>query len=102
MTTSSRRLDLAKDAERDVRGILRFTRTAWGERQRAVYAQQIADALEQLTRFPDLGERRDQISAGLRARPVEQHVIYYRITDQAIMVLRVLHVRMDVAAQFES
>ncbi len=58
--------------------------------------------MDQLTRFPDLGQNRDSIAPGLRARLVEQHVIYFRVADQAIQVLRVLHVRMDAADQFQS
>jgi plasmid stabilization system protein ParE len=60
---SSRRLELAEDAERDIRAILRFTRAKWGERQQRDYAQLISDAMELLTRFPDLGQRRDQFAS---------------------------------------
>jgi toxin ParE1/3/4 len=58
--------------------------------------------MDGLTQFPDLGQRKDDISPGLRARPVGQHMISYRVTDEVIRVLRVLHVRMDAEHQFAS
>jgi len=51
VTTSFRRLALANDAERDIRGIPRFTRATWGERQRIEYAHRITDAMEKLMQF---------------------------------------------------
>jgi toxin ParE1/3/4 len=94
-------LDLTEEAERDMRSILRFTRATWGVRQRDIYAQLLRTALDQLTRFPDLGERQEFLPPEVRARRVGQHVIYYWPQPERISVLRVLHSRMDAAAQFE-
>jgi toxin ParE1/3/4 len=38
----------------------------------------------------------DHIRQGYRRRNVERHMIYSRITDYGIAIIRVLHVRMDV------
>lgn len=99
---SSRKLELTEEAELDIQGILRFTRATWGERKRHDYARQITNAMNEVTRFPGLGQRRDQIASGLRARRVGQHVIYYRVTEQLVSVVRVLHERMDASEQVES
>ncbi len=96
------KLDLTEEAERDMRSILRFTRTTRGVRQRDIYAQQLQTALAELTRFPDLGERQEFLPAEIRARRVGQHVIDYWRQPELISVLRILHSRMDAAAQFES
>jgi toxin ParE1/3/4 len=94
------RLDLTDDARRDFRSILRYTRRAWGERKKDTYAVRLNDAMEYLTRFPLLGESRDDLRTGMRARPVAEHVIYYRVDKEAIIVLRLLHHTMDERAQF--
>jgi toxin ParE1/3/4 len=37
----------------------------------------------------------DHIRQGCRRRNVERHVIYFRLTDYGIAIIRVLHERMD-------
>jgi toxin ParE1/3/4 len=57
--------------------------------------------MHELTRFPNLGRARNDISRGLRGRPVQAHVIYYRVDDEAVTIIRILHGKMDAARQFE-
>ncbi len=38
----------------------------------------------------------DPIRSGYRRRSIERHVIYFRVTDYGIAVVRILHARMDV------
>ncbi len=38
----------------------------------------------------------DHIRQGYRHRNVERHMIYFRITDYGIAIIRILHERMDV------
>lgn len=97
---SYRKPEFTEEAERDMRSILRFTRATWGVRQRDIYAQQLRTALDQLTRFPELGERQELLPPEVRARPVGQHVIYYQPRAEVISVLRILHSRMDPADKF--
>lgn len=73
---SSRRLALTDDAERDIRGILRFGRDRWGADRADSYGRQLADALEQLRCFPEIGRRADHFAPHLRALTVGQHVVY--------------------------
>ena len=98
--TSVRRLRYTAEARRDLRAILRYSLRTWGERQRDVYAQRLADAADDLTGFPNLGSSRDDLAPGLRGHPVGEHVIFYRVDDQAVVIIRILHAKLDVAAQF--
>jgi plasmid stabilization system protein ParE len=54
--------------------------------------------MDQLTRHPHVGEIREDIPAGMRAKPVEQHIIFYRVDDEGITVIRMLHSKMDAPA----
>jgi toxin ParE1/3/4 len=99
--TSSLRLDLTADARADFRSILRYTRKTWGADQRKKYADRLDAAMEQLTRFPHLGESRDDLPVGMHACPVEQHVIDYRADEHAVIVIRLLHIRMDTRGQLD-
>lgn len=45
------------------------------------------------------GVPRDWIRPGLRALPYRERCIYFRIDDDAVIILRVIHGRQDVSAQ---
>jgi len=44
---------------------------------------------------PQIAPTCDHIRAGYRRRSVEHHMVYFRVTDYGITVIRVLHERMD-------
>jgi toxin ParE1/3/4 len=98
---SSRKLRFTSEARFDIRAILRYGRKIWGEKRRDAYSEQLNAAIASLTRFPNLGTNRDDISPGLRSIPVGEHVVYYRIGPHSIVIIRILHGTMDVARQFE-
>jgi len=67
----------------------------WGEQQAARYHAEIEQALASLSHYPHLGRRKDDLRGGLRSFRVGEHGILYRVGDDAVRVLRVLHERMD-------
>ena len=44
-----------------------------------------------------IGKARDDLGVGLRAWPVEHHVLYYRVSENLVEVVRILHERVDPA-----
>ena len=40
---------------------------------------------------PEAGTRRDEIESGVRGFPVGKYIIYYRDTDQYVIISRVIH-----------
>ena len=42
---------------------------------------------------PERGAPRDDLFVGGRILPIEHHIVLYRITDRAVVVGRMLHVR---------
>ncbi len=99
---SSRRLSLSPTAEDDLRYILQFSLQTWGERQRDAYTEAMAAAFDQLVAFPGLGRARDDVLLGCRSFPVEQHVIYYRIEECNVRILRILHAKMGAKGLVEA
>jgi len=97
MSARKRRLILAPEAKRDLRDILLYTGRRWDTDQRSRYKAKLDHALRDLIQFPARGPSRDDISTGLRGLPVEAHVIFYRVDEQAITVVRILHGAMDAA-----
>jgi toxin ParE1/3/4 len=45
---------------------------------------------------PYLGKSRDDIKAGYRSLLVEKHLVFYRLADEQLEIMRILHYRMDV------
>jgi toxin ParE1/3/4 len=92
---SSRKLRLSPEARADVREIRRYTAKQWGLRQRDRYAARLHQALGSLLDYPERGRPREELYAGCRSLLVEQHVIYYYLTDDEVVVDRVLHSSQD-------
>lgn len=67
-------------------------------------ADRFFDALEKtctlLAKNSDLGERRDDLSPGLRMFTLAKYVIFYRADDDGILVLRVLSGYRDIDSLF--
>ena len=88
---------LTHAAKNDLRGIARFTEKRWGRAQRRNYLKGLDDAFRMLADTPKLGNACDQIEPGLRKYPFQSHVIFYDLlSDNHILVIRVLHKSMDV------
>jgi len=61
----------------------------------------ITDQFLLLAEYPHIGRRRDEdLREGVRSFPVRDYVIFYRVQDADIVILRVLHGSRDVKAQF--
>jgi toxin ParE1/3/4 len=91
-----KRYELSARAEEDLDGIWWYTDRTWGERQASKYLRQLKSRIEDLSVFPERGQRRDDISPGLWCSYVGRHLIIYRHTEPGIRVIRVLHDQMDV------
>jgi len=88
------------EAEEDLVSIWRYAADEWSP---AAADQQIHDiwtTCEMLVGYPKLGRSRDEILLGIRSIVTDPHVVFYRISTQAIEILRVLHEREDVEFVF--
>lgn len=54
-----------------------------------------------LARFPELGRSWEELAPGIRIFPVADYVILYRLENNRIEIVRVLHGARDVQAIFE-
>lgn len=100
MSARKPRLALSDNADRDLRNILVFTEQKWGKAQRRTYRQRFIEAFAELLRFPDLGLARSELGPGVRTYRVGQHVVIYQSTETELLIVRILHVRRDLDAEF--
>jgi toxin ParE1/3/4 len=53
-----------------------------------------------LTKFPGMGQRRDDLAPGLQSFPVGNYLIFYRRVKGGIQIVRVLHGAQDLRRFF--
>lgn len=86
---------VTRGARANLNHAIAHSERAWGGEQAASYQRVIEDAFERLLDHPELGVAREDIAAGARVLIVKHHRVIYRFTDAQVMILRILHERMD-------
>lgn len=94
--------ELTAAASADLLEIVRYTKKKWGQVQAQRYREELDLGLQQLSLAADRGRNRESIVAGLRSFPVAQHIAFYVQRKGKIIVLRILHPRMNVDEAFDS
>lgn len=82
-------------ARDDLKQIWRYSFDQWGELQADSYLEKLHKGLQRLRSHPEIGVSREQIRPGYRALQIGQHQFYYRVGEETIEIVRVLHERMD-------
>lgn len=82
-------------ADADVRSIWDYTAEHWSEEQADRYVDDIRDACRDLAAGHKRGRPVPVRRAGYLKYRVESHLIYYRLEDAGLVVVRVLHTKMD-------
>lgn len=84
-------------AERDLIDIYLYGVAQFGAVRAVRYLDSINAKAEMAASHPDFGADYGFVTSGLRRYDVMSHAIYFRPTQDGILVLRVLHARMDPA-----
>jgi toxin ParE1/3/4 len=92
---------LSVAAEHDLDEIFDYTQTEFGANQAATYLLEIETRLIELSKHPATGRARNELKRGLRSYPHASHIIFYRIMNGYIRVVRVLHAKRDVSRFFK-
>lgn len=91
------RLVIASLARRDLQAIARYSEKEWGcGAKGAVHGGCPRDS----RCCSSAGSPRNDIASGYRSHPVGRHIIVYRVEERSVVILRVLHQRMDVRLHF--
>ncbi len=91
------RIGLRPRAQLDLGEIAAFTEEKWGAAQRRRYLALLADAMKTLAIDPTRGRLREEIGFDCRSLRTGRHVVFYRIVEGGIDVVRILHDAMDPA-----
>lgn len=91
-----RRLEIRPNARADLSDIGEYSDAHWGKAQAKLYLDAIADVLDRILTMPLAGSDQAFVSPGLRKWRSGSHNIYYRTLDDAVLIVRILHERIDV------
>lgn len=90
---------LSRAAGQDLEEIEDYTARVWGDQQAEAYIRDLFAAFDRLANNPALGRHRPDIPAIWLCYSVGRHLIVYRLKDDQVEILNILHPRMDIAAR---
>jgi len=82
---------LSQIADTDLEEIFDYTTHKFGLEQAEKYLLEIEDIFLHLLKNPESGKKRDEIKKGLYSFPKDNHIIFYRIFNNSIRIVRILH-----------
>ncbi len=95
-------IQLSKRAQKDFKSIQRYTLKTYGEKQVWVYTGMLKEGLYKLEENPKLyGHTRPDIPQIYRAYKIGGHSLIYRIEEQTVYLVAILHGNMDFPSQLE-
>lgn len=93
--------ELSKEADRDLEEIFEYTINKFGLNQAVKYLNEFEVLFSELIINPDMGKNRNEIKSGLKSFSKSAHVVFYRIQNDKIRIVRVLHGSRDVLKFFD-
>jgi len=91
---------LSKEADFDLEAVFDYTNVSFGFNQAVKYLQELESAFNQLVLNPKIGRNRNEIKLGLYSISEQEHTIFYRIKENHIRIVRVLHGSKDMPKHF--
>jgi len=87
---------ITKKAVADLEQIWFYTAEKWSIEQADRYYNLIFDEINFICRNNSAGKSMEHIRKGYRASKVKFHLIFYRVANKKIEIIRILHEKMDV------
>lgn len=89
-------LVISNKAISDLEEIWLYTFQKWSEEQADRYYTLIFDEVNYICKNSGAGKSMEHIRKGYRASKVKSHLIFYRVSNETIEVIRILHEKMDI------
>lgn len=87
---------ISKKAVSDLEEIWLYTVEKWSTGQADRYYNLIFDEINYICKNSDAGKSMEHVRKGYRASKVKSHLIFYKISNDTIEIVRILHERMDI------
>ncbi len=100
MSTKINYYELSDFADKDLDEIFDYTEKEYGFNQAEKYLNELEIVFISLVANPYIGRARNEIKKDLFSITEQKHTIFYRIIDDYIRIVRVLHGSKDVLRFF--
>ena len=97
-----RRLDLTEIARADLKSIRRYSHRTWGPDRTVQYMAALRDTMKGLVAGTVISRSRDDLRPGLQMANSGRHCVFFEADQSRILVVRVLHDRMDYQRHLEA
>lgn len=87
-------------ARDDLKNIGRYTQQQWGKTQRNAYLKDLEQRFRWIAENPQPGTHRSEVTEGYHSFPQGEHVIFYLIGHDGIIVIGIAHKAMDSLSYF--
>ncbi len=87
---------LSEAADADLEDIFDYTLKEFGLDQAVSYVSNFDDTFETISENPEIGRERREIRENLRSLAKDKHVIFYRILNDHVRIVRILHGACDL------
>jgi len=87
---------ISKKAVSDLEEVWLYTVEKWSVEQADRYYNLIVDEINYISRNINAGKSMEHVRKGYRASKVKSHLIFYRVINGVIEIIRILHERMDI------
>ncbi len=92
---------LSDKAVSDLDGIYEYTILNFGLEQARAYLLGLHERFQILADNPGVGRSAAQLAPELRRHEYQSHIIFYIPKEAGVLIVRVLHTRMDAKRHFE-
>ena len=89
-------IELSLEADIDLQKIYDYTEDAFGPDQALGYLKGLDELFQTLRIQPHTGRQRTDIRAGLRSISYVSHIVFYRVIETKVRIVRVLHASRDI------
>ena len=91
---------LSSLAETDLAGIADYTIETFGIEQARRYRDEFEACFRNLAENPRSGRSAERLVPGLRRWEHRSHVVFYLEDERSVLIVRILHARMDAPRHF--
>lgn len=87
---------ISKKAVSDLEEIWLYTVEKWSVEQADRYYNLLFDEINYICKNSKACKSMEHVRKGYRASKVKSHIIFYRVLNESIEVIRILHEQMDI------
>ena len=89
------KVQYTREAANDLDRIWDYTEEVWSIAQAETYVSSLRSTIMMLANMPAMGRKRTELNPPLLSYPSAEHLIFFQLGDQTLIVTRILGQRQD-------